>query len=84
MVPPASPAFLELPSGKVLGEALPATRLSSVRLYARPPVKPRVLNPPPIVHTVILDPGAGDGLSRHRGGRNGGDSQQTTHTPKHR
>jgi hypothetical protein len=84
MVPPASPAFLELPSGKVLGEALPATRLNAVRLYARPPAKPRVINPPPIVHTVIADSGAGDAVSRHRGGRNGGHSQQPTHTPKHR
>lgn len=84
MVPPASPAFLELPTGKVLGEALPATRLNSVRLYARAPAKPRLINPPPIVHTVIADSGAGDGLSRHRGGRNGEHSQQSTHTPKHR
>lgn len=84
MVPPASPAFLELPTGKVLGEALPATRLNSVRLYARAPAKPRLINPPPIVHTVIADPGAGDGPSRHRGGRNGEHSQQSTHTPKHR
>ena len=84
MVPPASPAFLELPTGKVLGEALPATRLSSVRLYARAPAKPRLINPPPIVHTVIADSGAGDGVSRHRGGRNGEHSQRSTHTPKHR
>jgi hypothetical protein len=84
MVPPASPAFLELPTGKVLGEALPATRLNAVRLYARPPAKPRVINPPPIVHTVIADSGAGDGVSRHRGGRNGEHSQRSTHTPKHR
>ena len=89
MVPPASPAFLELPSGKVLGEALPATRLNAVRLYARPPAKPRLINPPPIVHTVVVDPGsagsgAGDGVSRDGGGRNGGHSQQSTHTPKHR
>lgn len=89
MVPPASPAFLELPSGKVLGEALPATRLDSVRLYARPPAKPRLINPPPIVHTVVAEPGttdtgAGDGSSRPRPGRNGGHSLQPTHTPKHR
>ena len=89
MVPPASPAFLELPSGKVLGEALPATRLNAVRLYARAPAKPRLINPPPIVHTVVADPGsagsgAGDGVSRDGGGRNGGHSQQSTHTPKHR
>ena len=89
MVPPASPAFLELPSGKVLGEALPATRLSAVRLYARAPAKPRVINPPPIVHTVVADTnasgtGAADGDSRHRGGRNGGHAQQSTHSPKHR
>ena len=89
MVPPASPAFLELPTGKVLGEALPATRINAVRLYARAPAKPRVINPPPIVHTVVADPGsagsgAGDGVSRDGGGRNGGHSQQSTHTPKHR
>lgn len=87
MVPPASPAFLELPSGKVLGQAAPATRLDAVRLYARPPVKPRVIDPAPIVHTVIADTGAGDGRSGHRAGRNGAHHhhpQQQTHTPKHR
>jgi cell division protein FtsB len=84
MVPPASPAFLELPSGKVLGDALPATRLNAVRLYAKPPAKPRLINPPPIVHTVIADTGAGAGREGGRGGRNGQHDQQPTHTPKHR
>jgi cell division protein FtsB len=89
MVPPASPAFLELPSGKVLGDALPATRLNAVRLYAQPPAKPRLINPPPIVHTVPADSGpadtgAGAGREGRRGGRNGHHDQQTTHTPKHR
>ncbi len=84
MVPPASPAFLELPSGKVLGDALPATRLNAVRLYARPPAKPRLINPPPIVHTVVADTGAGDGRTGHRAGRNGQQELHSTHTPKHR
>jgi cell division protein FtsB len=84
MVPPASPAFLELPSGKVLGDPLPATRLNAVRLYARPPAKPRLINPPPIVHTVVADTGAGDGRTSHRAGRNGQQEQDSTHTPKHR
>lgn len=84
MVPPASPAFLELPSGKVLGDALPATRLNAVRLYARPPAKPRLINPPPVVHTVVADTGAADGRTSHRAGRNGQQEQHSTHTPKHR
>ena len=94
MVPPGAPAFLELPSGKVLGDAVPATRLNAVRLYARPPAKPRVLNPAPIVHTVVADAGtadtgtsgtgAADGRSGDRGGRNGQHDQHVTRTPKHR
>jgi cell division protein FtsB len=84
MVPPASPAFLELPSGKVLGEALPATRAGAVRLYAQAPAKPRVLDPPPIVHTVIADTGAGDGRSGHHAGRTGGHDQRQHDTRKQR
>ena len=89
MVPPGAPAFLELPSGKVLGDAVPATRLNAVRLYAAPPAKPRLINPPPIVHTVVADSGtsgtgAADGRSGDRGGRNGQHDQHLTRTPKHR
>src|SRR5689334_15087682 len=84
MVPPASPAFLELPSGKVLGDALPATRLNAVRLYARPPVKPRLINPPPIVHTVVAETGAADAQQGDHAGRNGHHDLRQHHTTKQR
>lgn len=64
MVPPSNPAFLELPSGKVLGDPTPATRLNNVRLLPLPPVKPAVINPPPVVHTVVA-PRAGHSTASH-------------------
>ena len=88
-MPPASPAFLTLPSGKVLGQALPATRANAVRLYAQAPAKPRVINTPPIVHTVTAtsaagDTGAADGRGAVHGGRNTQHDQRHDHSPKHR
>ncbi|QBR90845.1 hypothetical protein [Nocardioides euryhalodurans] len=53
MVPSHSPAYLELESGKVLGEAAPATPVDGLRLQPRLPVKPAVLNPDPIVQQVF-------------------------------
>ena len=53
MVPSHSPAYLELESGKVLGEAAPATPVDGLRLQPRLPAKPAVLNPDPIVQQVF-------------------------------
>lgn len=69
MVIPATPAFLRLSDGKVLGTPTPATRENPLRLLPRAPQKPAVLDPAPNVVTVIgepADPGAGDGR-RHQG-----------------
>ncbi len=76
MVPPASPAFLRLGDGRVLGKPLPATPDDSFRITPRPTRKPRDLAPPP----VYVDPGdaPGPGLDgaagaarAARGGTNG-------------
>ena len=56
MVLPAAPAMLDLETGEVPGEALPATADSRPRLVARAPRLPRVLNPPAQVVTVTLPP----------------------------
>ena len=53
MVPGGTPAYLQLPGGKVLGEPTPATAENSIRLVARPAVKPEILDPDPIVRQVV-------------------------------
>jgi hypothetical protein len=53
MVPSQAPAYLSLPTGKVLGEPAPAAPLDDLRLQPRPPVKPAVLAPDPIVQQVF-------------------------------
>lgn len=53
MVPGGTPAYLQLPSGKVLGEPVPATAENSIRLEARPAPKPEILDPDPIVRQVV-------------------------------
>jgi len=53
MVPGGTPAYLQLPSGKVLGEPAPATSDDGIRLRARVDPKPEVLDPEPIVRQVI-------------------------------
>ncbi len=47
MVPAASPAFLRLPDGKVLGEPAPATWEDAVKIKPMPTRKPLDLRPPP-------------------------------------
>jgi hypothetical protein len=49
MVPPASPAFIRLGDGKVLGAAMPATPDDGFRDPALPPRTPADLRPAPIV-----------------------------------
>jgi hypothetical protein len=75
MVIPATPAFLRLADGKVLGTPAPATREDALRLLPRAPKKPAVLDPAPNVVTVMAaptagDPGAASGKNKHRGDRN--------------
>lgn len=53
MVPSHSPAYLELSSGRVLGEPAPAAPLDDLRLQPRPAPKPAVLSPEPVVQQVF-------------------------------
>ena len=59
MVPAVSPAFLNLSDGSVVGVPTAATRENGLRIMARPPRKPAVLAPDPIVHEEVADTGAG-------------------------
>ncbi len=49
MVPPASPAFIRLGDGKVLGAPVPATPDDAFRVTALPTRKPASLRPRPVV-----------------------------------
>lgn len=70
MVPSGTPAYLLLENGKVLGEPTPATPQNTLRLKARPPVKPALLDPAPIVHQVVAQGPTAATLSG-RGGNEG-------------
>jgi hypothetical protein len=74
MVIPATPAFLRLSDGEVLGTPTAATRENGLRLFAKAPAKPDVLDPAPNVVTVIGDPvdatGAGDRQGQGGHGKN--------------
>ncbi|MEP7090804.1 MAG: hypothetical protein ABI776_11940 [Nocardioidaceae bacterium] len=52
MVPPASPAFIQLGDGKVLGTPTPATVDDAIRVNPMPIKKPKNLRPPPIIEKV--------------------------------
>jgi hypothetical protein len=54
MVLPASPAVLDLRTGRVLGTPTPATRLDPLRLLAPPLPKPAEINPP--AHVTVVHP----------------------------
>ena len=66
MVPAANPAFLRLSDGKVLGVPAAATGEQGLRIQPRPPVKPAVLRPAPIVREVVSAPTALDALTEQR------------------
>jgi hypothetical protein len=79
MVIPATPAFLRLSDGKVLGTPTPATRENPLRLLPQAPKKPAVLDPAPNVVTVVGEAsGAGDAGQHHGEGRK---SHHQRHTP---
>jgi hypothetical protein len=46
LVLPCGSATLRLSDGKVLGQPCPATAVGGLRLHARPPAKPAILDPP--------------------------------------
>jgi hypothetical protein len=54
MVLPESPAVLDLRTGRVLGDPVPATGLDRLRLLAPPPVKPAEIDPP--AHVTVVHP----------------------------
>jgi len=54
MVPAGSPAFLRL-DGKVLGVQAPAVPENNLRLRAKPPTMPAILDPAPVVTMVVGD-----------------------------
>lgn len=71
MVIPATPAFLRLADGKVLGTPTPATREDPLRLLPRAPKKPAILDPAPNVVTVMGEAtGAGAGWQHDGQGKN--------------
>ena len=84
MVQACTPAFLELDTGKVVGEPCAATP-SPFPIWPAPPAKPAVLNPAPNVVEVTADPtvsrdtgrqGAGNAA---REGRKNNKNQQRQH-----
>ncbi len=57
MVPPATPAFLRLSDGRILGRPAPATSEGALRVTDLPRAKPRSLVRPPV--RVVAKPSAG-------------------------
>lgn len=73
MVPATSAAFLRLSDGKVLGVPAEATATEGLRIRPRPPVKPAILSPPPVVRKVVVDTRAPEART---GGRQGSDGSR--------
>lgn len=69
MIPPASPAFIRLGTGTVLGVPAAATPDGSFRINPLPTKKPRLLDPKPIVEKA---PVPSDGAAATAGGSAGG------------
>jgi cell division protein FtsB len=85
MVLPSSPAVLDLRTGKVLGDPVPATRLDPLRLLAPPPAKPAELAPPAHVTVVQAPARRGSHDRAAAAGRNDHTShtQHTSNTSHH-
>ena len=52
MVPPATPAFIRLGDGKVLGHPVPASVDDSIRIDPLPTRRPKNLSPKPVIERV--------------------------------
>ena len=87
MVLPSSPAVLDLRTGTVLGDPVPATRLDRLHLLAPPPAKPAELSPP--AHVTVVHASArhsSPSSTRHAGrgshdqGGATGRNDHTSHT----
>lgn len=90
MVLPATPAFLRLSDGKVIGQPAPGTRLNALRLRPPAPVKPAALAPQPHVTVVHVkssgnrSSGNTSSGSRHPGAAGGRtDHSSSTHPAHH-
>ncbi len=66
MVPLLNPAFIDLRTGEVLGQAVPATIEDAVRLEPLPTRKPAVLTPTAVVVPADTPAEQADGRSRNR------------------
>ncbi|MEI2712785.1 MAG: hypothetical protein V9G04_05675 [Nocardioides sp.] len=75
MVPAGTPAFLDLSTGRILGEPTPATAENGVRLQPLPPVKPAILAPKPKVRQVMADTARSTSKTRDRRGNDGASAQ---------
>ena len=74
MVVPDSACTVRLATQTADGDCGPATADATPPLNPRPPKKPAVLNPAPVVVTAppVAETGAGHHGGRHHGGRHGG------------
>jgi cell division protein FtsB len=73
LVDPPPPAFLDLDSGRIIGEPTPATGANITPVKPPPPIRPPELDPPPIT----LEPRRGGGRDESRGsGSNGQQDRQ--------
>lgn len=74
MVPPDSPAFLDLATGRIIGLAAPSTGANDFRFGAPDAAKPNSLNPAPLVlprKVVEADPPARGAANQDPGARAG-------------
>jgi len=79
MVRAATPAFLDLGSGTIVGVPTPATRDDKLFVKPPPPHLPAALNPPPLVHTIWVDPPSN--RPDKTTGAKSGDTPNSTHAP---
>jgi hypothetical protein len=85
MVQGCTPAFLELGTGKVVGEPCAADPAAAFPIWPAPPAKPPVLNPPPNVVEVTADPvveQSGSGDTDRGGATNGTREGRKNHKPQ--
>ncbi len=77
MRPPDSPSFLDLSTGRIIGEARPTTSLDDFKVQAPLAAKPASLDPAPLVlprKVIVLDPDRDGAATRVRGDRAGRNS----------
>ena len=78
MVPAGNPAFLDLRTGRILGDATPAPRGLPFRIKPYPPHLPASLNPPPKIVKKYLPATATGPTKQHS---KSGDTKSSTHGP---